>query len=289
MRNHKLYTLLLGAALTISTTACGSKDDTKENAAAPTAAPSAAAAASAQPEHSPAAAAGHAVHWSYTGDTGPAHWGELDPANSACANGSEQSPIDIDIAHVKANQELKDVVITYKPAAFTLINNGHTIQANAAADSANTIQVEGKAYKLAQLHFHLPSEHKFDGKSFDMELHLVHKSESGELAVLGVMLKAGKEQAALSEIWSKLPKEETKEALKLDNPIDLNALLPADKATFRYNGSLTTPPCSQSVKWVVLEQPMEVSKEQVEAFGKLFPNNARPVQDLKSRSVETDK
>lgn len=278
MRNQKLFLLMLGAILAIGMTACGSKDDVKESAA------------SVQPsDHNPSGGtADHVRHWSYNGDTGPSHWGELDPANTSCANGSEQSPIDIDIAKVKANQALEDIVINYKPTVFTLMNNGHTIQANAAADSSNTIKVDGKTFKLAQFHFHLPSEHKFDGKSFDMELHLVHKSDSGELAVLGVMLKAGKEQAALSELWSKLPKEATKEDVKLEKPVDLGGLLPADKATFRYNGSLTTPPCSQSVKWVILEQPVEVSKEQVEVFGKLFPNNARPVQDLRGRTVETD-
>lgn len=122
-----------------------------------------------------------------------------------------------------------------------------------------------------------------------MELHLVHKSEAGELAVVGIMLKGDAENKALADLWAKLPKQQTQEDVKLDSPIDLISLLPKDKWTFRYNGSLTTPPCSQSVKWIVMEQPIEVSKVQIDAYRAIFPDDHRPVQDIKGRVVQTDK
>ncbi|WP_438448910.1 carbonic anhydrase [Gorillibacterium sp. sgz5001074] len=290
MITRKTALLMMSACLTAALAGCGQKES--GSSAAPAATPAASAAASpvstASPAASPAAAGSHGAHWSYTGDTGPSHWGEMGAENAACANGTEQSPIDIDLAKAKVNQTLEDIQTVYKPTAFTVVNNGHTVQAN-AADSSNVLRIQGKDYNLVQFHFHLPSEHEFNGKSFDMELHLVHKNAAGELAVLGVMLKGGKEQAALAELWSKMPAGENMEGVKLEKPVDLAALLPADKASFRYNGSLTTPPCSQSVKWTVLEQPVEVSPAQIEAFRKLFPNNARPVQELKGRTVETDK
>lgn len=122
-----------------------------------------------------------------------------------------------------------------------------------------------------------------------MEGHLVHKSSDGKLAVLGVLIKVGKENAELAEVWNKLPKEATKEDIKLDKAIDLVNLLPKEKQSYSYNGSLTTPPCTEGVKWTVLEQPIEMSKEQVEAFGKLFPDNHRPVQTINNRSIITSK
>lgn len=267
MIKQKTQLLLLSLALTVSTAACGKSGGAHGASAVPK-------------------SEGHAPHWTYSGDAGPSHWGELDPANAACVNGSEQSPINIDRSAVKPNPVLEDIDIHYKPSAFTLMNNGHTIQANAAPSSDNWIRVEGTAYKLVQLHFHLPSEHLFDGKRLDMELHLVHKSDNGGIAVLGVILKSGKEQPALSPIWSKMPQEVTESDLVLDQPVNLNALLPADTAVFRYKGSLTTPPCTENVKWLVLEQPVEISEEQIGRFRQLLPNSARPVQELKGRSVE---
>lgn len=226
------------------------------------------------------------AHWSYSGETGPTKWSTLDKQYAACANGTEQSPIDIELSQLKVDKELGKFETNYKPTAFTLMNNGHTIQANDASGS-NTITIEGKDYTLVQLHFHKPSENQINGKTFDMEMHLVHKNSEGKLAVLGVLIKSGSENKQLAEMFSKLPKEETKEDLKLDQVIDLNALLPQDKKAFRYKGSLTTPPCSEGVDWTVLEEPIELSEKQIQAFGAIFSDNHRPVQPLNGRTVTT--
>lgn len=227
------------------------------------------------------------AHWSYSGDTGPDKWATLDSKNAACANGTEQSPIDIELSQLKVDKELGKFETNYKPTVFTLMNNGHTIQANDASGS-NTITVEGNVYTLIQLHFHKPSENQINGKTFDMEMHLVHKNSEGNLAVLGVLIKSGSENKQLAEMFSKLPKEETREDLKLDQVIDLNALLPQDKKAFRYKGSLTTPPCSEGVDWTVLEEPIELSEKQIQAFGAIFSDNHRPVQPLNVRTVVTE-
>jgi carbonic anhydrase len=226
-------------------------------------------------------------HWSYEGDTGPNKWASLDPTFSKCANGTEQSPIDIELSKVKLDKSLGNIKINYKPTIFTLMNNGHTIQLNDATGS-NSIVIDRIEYKLIQMHFHKPSENQINRQSFAMEGHLVHKNSEGKLAVLGFLIKAGKENKELAEAWSKLPKEETKKDIKLTYPVDLVHLLPKVKKSFQYNGSLTTPPCSEGVKWVVLEQPIEMSKDQMEAFGAIFTDNHRPVQSLNNRQVLTN-
>ena len=147
------------------------------------------------------------------------------------------------------------------------------------------IVVDNKEYKLVQFHFHTPSEHQFNGKNFAMELHFVHKDENNQLAGLGLMIKEGTENTYLKKAWNVLPTEKTIENVKLAEPIDLMSLLPKNKNSFRYNGSLTTPPCSEAVKWVVLKEPIEMSKEQIDKFRKIFPDNHRPVQPLNEREV----
>ncbi|MEW9670072.1 carbonic anhydrase family protein [Ammoniphilus sp. 3BR4] len=225
-------------------------------------------------------------HWSYEGETGPNKWAGLDPSFSTCADGREQSPIDIELSNVKLDKSLEDIEINYSPTTFTVMNNGHTIQANDKSGS-NSIVVEGEEYKLVQMHFHKPSENTINGQTFDMEGHLVHKNSEGNLAVLGFLIKVGDGNKELAEIWSKLPKQQTKEDVELENPVDLVNLLPKEMKTFRYSGSLTTPPCSEGVKWILFEKPIEMSKEQVEAFGAIFPDNHRPVQPLNNREVLT--
>lgn len=230
----------------------------------------------------------HEEQWSYERETGPENWGKLDSSYSSCVNGNEQSPINIEISKVQSNEALEDVKISYMPTSFTLHNNSHTIQVN-ATEPTNTLIVEGTEYKLVQFHFHQPSEHQFNGKNFDMELHLVHQDKDNKLAVLGLMIKEGNENKSLADIWSNLPAEETKEDLKLSQPVDLNSLLPDNQKSFRYNGSLITPPCSEQVKWIVLEQPVEMSKAQIDHFKKIFPENTnRPVQPLNDREVITE-
>jgi len=224
------------------------------------------------------------AHWSYEGETSPEHWGELDPANIACVNGSEQSPINIEFSQVETEEVEGDLQINYEPTSFSLINNGHTVQANAASGS-NIIRIEGKEYKLAQFHFHTPSEHEFNGENYEMELHLVHKDADGKIAVLGVMIQEGEENKSLATIWDILPNEETDKDIAINEPVDLKALLPVDQTAFHYEGSLTTPPCTEEIKWTIFEMPIEMSKEQIEAFRQIFPDDHRPVQSLNNRKV----
>lgn len=211
----------------------------------------------------------------------------MDQANSACVNGSEQSPINIEFSQIKTDKKLENLQIQYEPTPFTLVNNGHTVHANPTSES-NTILVKGYEYKLAQFHFHTPSEHRFNGQNFDMELHLVHKDANRKIAVLGVMIQEGKENEKLASIWDVLPKEETAEDISVKERVDLQGILPQDQTSFHYNGSLTTPPCTEEVKWVIFEQPIEMSKKQIQAFRQIFPDNHRPVQPLNDRElVET--
>lgn len=229
----------------------------------------------------------HKAHWSYEGETGPEHWGDLAPDYTACTNGKEQSPINIETSRVIEDKKIADPVINYRPTEFSLSNNGHTIQGNPLTND-NSMNVDQKEYKLAQFHFHAPSEHQFNGKNFDMEIHFVNQNANSQIAVLGLMIKEGASNPYLEKAWNVIPTEETTEAVKLTEPIDLMNLLPKDIDSFRYNGSLTTPPCSEAVKWIVLEEPIEMSKEQIDQFRKIFPDNHRPVQSLNEREVKEE-
>ncbi|WP_151737566.1 carbonic anhydrase ['Paenibacillus yunnanensis' Narsing Rao et al. 2020] len=251
---------------------CGNNTPPEDNAEAPR----------------PAAAAGaHQVHWSYDGDTSPEHWAELDELYTACSTGQAQSPVNIVPASIKEAANLAPIQPEYRPSQVSMINNGHTIQVN-LQNQDNRLNLEGKTYTLQQFHFHLPSEHEVDGKHAAMELHFVHKSEDGALAVLGVMISEGEEHAELNKLWSLLPAEESEDEVTVDGTFDLAKLLPADLHSFRYQGSLTTPPCTEGVQWVVLEQPVQWSAEQIGRFAAIFPHDNRPVQALGAREVVAD-
>ena len=227
----------------------------------------------------------HTTQWTYEGETGPEHWGDLNPDFAACKNGKEQSPINIETSRVIEDEKIPDLVINYKPTEFSLSNDGHTIQANPLSNN-NTFSIDNKEYKLVQFHLHTPSEHQINGKNFDLEFHFVNENTNNQLAVLGLMVKEGASNPFLEKAWNVIPTEETTEAVKLTDPIDLMRLLPKDTDSFQYNGSLTTPPCSEGVKWVVLEEPIEMSKEQIDKFRNIFSENNRPVQPLNEREVK---
>jgi carbonic anhydrase len=216
------------------------------------------------------AAEGH--HWGYEGADGPDHWGDLDAASKVCSTGSQQSPIDIE-GSIEA--DLPPLKIQWAKSAETIVNNGHTIQLNAAPGS--TLMLGDDEYKLVQFHFHRPSEHLINGKSFPMEAHFVHQHASGRLAVVGVLMSAGKENPAFNKVAATMPDKEGP-AAKADPAIDPNGFLPGDLDYYRYNGSLTTPPCAETVAWLLLTEPIEVAEADVAAFAKLYPMNARPVQ-----------
>ncbi|GGM08958.1 carbonic anhydrase [Pseudomonas asuensis] len=231
-------------------------------------------------------------HWSYSGDTGPAHWAELGDSlqNQLCSKGTTQSPIDIDLKHaVRHKENTRNLSIHYARSPLTLINNRHTIQATPTGEDMLTYN--GDEYRLVQFHFHTPSEHQFNHHAYPMEMHLVNQDKEGHLLVVGLMIKEGKENHELAKLWKHLPQEPGKEVQmdSKDDP-DLGKLLPKQGTGkhIRYQGSLTTPPCSESVQWVVFEQPIELSHRQIKQFRQLFPDNHRPTQALQARVVEED-
>lgn len=224
-------------------------------------------------------AAEGAHHWGYEGEAGPAKWGELDAANQVCSIGVQQSPIDIG-ATISAN--LYPLEIHWDDKADTIVNNGHTIQLNMAPGS--TLKLGGATFDLVQFHFHRPSEHLIDGKPFPMEVHFVHRMASGTLGVVGVLIQAGKANASFAKIIATMPQSEGP-AVKADAAINPNGLLPQKLSYFRYEGSLTTPPCSEVVDWMVLTDPIEVAADDIAGFAKLYPMNARPAQKDNRRFV----
>ncbi|MGE5547481.1 MAG: carbonic anhydrase [Solirubrobacterales bacterium] len=221
------------------------------------------------------------VHWSYEGHGGPAEWGKVSNEFAACETGRDQSPINI-VQAIPA--ELADFQVHYQPQALAVVNNGHTIQVN--FNPGSFIQFEGERYDLVQYHFHTPSEHAVAGKRSPMEVHLVHKgATSGKLTVLGVMMVAGKANPTIEAVWAAMPAEPGPERTVAEVVLDPAALLPADRGYFRYEGSLTTPPCSEVVHWVNLKRPIEVTQAQLDRFPQLFPMNARPLQPVNRRFI----
>jgi carbonic anhydrase len=220
------------------------------------------------------------VHWSYEGESGPEHWGDLSPEFAACAKGVEQSPVDIP-ASSPANPA--DIAFSYQPSALKIFNNGHTVQVN--YDQGSSITLDGMTYSLVQFHFHAASEHAIGGAHSPLEIHLVHKNAQGGLAVVGVLLKAGAENPAYAPVMQNLPTQVSQQAAPVAGAtVDANALLPAQRSYWRYNGSLTTPPCSEGVKWLVMNTPVELSEAQIAAFTSIHKNDARPVQPFNSRT-----
>jgi carbonic anhydrase len=224
-------------------------------------------------------------HWTYGGPAGPEHWGELEKDFAACQTGRHQSPIDVRGAKAA---DLPAIAFAYRAAPLRIINNGHTVQVNYAPGS--TITVGGKRYELKQFHFHHPSEEKINGKGYAMVAHLVHAAADGSVAVVAVLLDAGTvENPLVSRLWQNLPAHEGPEQKHDDVSIDVGGLLPADRGYYTFTGSLTTPPCTENVTWFVLKTPAPISQAQADAFGKIYPLNARPTQPLNGRDVQASK
>lgn len=231
------------------------------------------------------------AHWTYSGEEGPAHWGGLDPVYNLCAAGKSQSPVNIEQAAVKGNSSWK---LDYKPTSLQIahhehmdeiLNNGHTIQVT--VDEGSTLTLNGKVYHLKQFHFHTPSEHTINGQQAPMEMHWVHQSDDAALAVVSVLFNesatANKDYEALID---NLPAEKGQK-LKVDNlSLDLDVHLPDDNFAWHYTGSLTTPPCSENVQWLVLRERVSLSKEQIQAFASRIGPNNRPVQPLNDRVIQ---
>ena len=223
-----------------------------------------------------------AGHWSYDGESGPAHWASLSPDFALCEQGREQSPIDLTRAMAARSPGYG---IQYAPIRPTLRNNGHTIQVDYPAGS--TLRVGDEWLELLQYHFHTPSEHRIDGRGFPLELHLVHRGADG-LAVLGVLIREGRHNPDYAPLLDNLPAS-AGETRTLSIEHDARTLIPAALGSYRYAGSLTTPPCSEGVRWQVVTDPVELSREQIEQFRRIFHANARPVQPLRGRTLTVDR
>jgi carbonic anhydrase len=253
------------------------------HAPAPNAARLAAAHRAAAPNAGHAAAAGHGghgVHWAYEGEGGPAAWGQLKPEFAQCAVGKRQSPIDI---RGGVRVDLEPIKFDYRAAGFAVVDNGHTVQVNLGP--GNAIEVMGRRYDLVQFHFHRPSEERIDGRQFDMVAHLVHKDPEGRLAVVAVLLDRGSSHPLVQTVWNNLPLEKGDE-VRASSAMDVNHLLPQDRRYYTYMGSLTTPPCSEGVLWMVMAQPVTLSPEQIAVFSRLYPMNARPIQQASGRLIK---
>ena len=240
-------------------------------------------AAKAAAKATPAADAhGGEVHWSYSGETGPEAWSKLKPEFNLCAIGKRQSPINIeDSASLQGPAE--PVQFEYRASNATVVNNGHTIQVDVQGE--NNITVRGSTYRLLQFHFHSPSEEQINFKRYPMVAHLVHKNAEGQLAVVAVLLEAGVANALIDKVWTYMPLEASDRVRMPQDLLNLNELLPADQRYYQFMGSLTTPPCSENVLWMVMKQPVSVSRSQIKLFTQIYPNNARPVQQLNGRTV----
>jgi carbonic anhydrase len=224
--------------------------------------------------------------WTYEGETGAAHWGELDPDYAACKAGQEQSPIDIQTAE---KADLPALRFEYKSGPLKyLINNGYTIRVNYhdAPGNGNFLMVGDKRYQLTQFHFHHPSEEYIHGQPYDMVLHLMHQASDGKVVGVAVFLQRGSPNTTIQQIWDHMPtrkgNEEEIPGIEV-NPADL---LPRDVGYYTYVGSLTAPPCTEGVTWLILKTPVDISAEQVNAFAKLYPHDVRPIQPLNGRIVK---
>ncbi len=230
----------------------------------------------------PSAAAAHAPHWTYEGAEGPQAWGRIDPAWRTCSVGHEQSPIDLGGAVAPHAARIEEKFI---PSPFVLFHNGHTVQA--ALEKPSDLTAEGGHFNSLQFHFHHPSEHTIQGRAFPAELHLVHANAKGELAVLGIFIAIGpKDNPELEALIARLP-DHAGDSVRFRAPVDLAKLLDArateSEQVFTYHGSLTTPPCSEGVKWTVRARPITASFRQVQRLVGVLGESARPVQPVYAR------
>jgi carbonic anhydrase len=222
----------------------------------------------------------HGTVWSYEGETGPANWSKINVDWGKCGMGNRQSPIDLRDG-IKVN--LEQIGFDYHPSSFNEVNNGHTIQVTVGG--GNFITVGNQTYELQQFHFHRPSEEKINGKGTEMVMHLVHKSAEGKFAIVAVLLERGQPHGLMQTIWDNLPLEKN-DVVAPSIVIDPKDALPEKREYFTYMGSLTEPPCTEGVLWLVFKQPRQASPAQMALFSRLYPLNARPVQSTSGRMIK---
>ncbi|SHO80902.1 Carbonic anhydrase [hydrothermal vent metagenome] len=224
----------------------------------------------------------HKAHWGYRGEYSPSHWGDLKAEYKMCSLGKQQSPINITNAK---DTKLKAISFHYTTTPKNIVNNGHTVQVN--VNEGSYILIGGKEYALKQFHFHTPSENHINGKSFPLEAHFVHASMDGELAVISVLFEKGKANKTIQALWNNMPMNSGDENELKNIAKNIMDLIPTKNEFYKFNGSLTTPPCSEGVKWMVLSKKLTVSNEQVEKFSKaVHGTNNRPIQATNKRLIE---
>jgi len=236
---------------------------------------------------------GHTAHWGYEADNGPDIWGSMNSAWALCAEGREQSPIDLTNARETElpavtidTQSEQEVEVLNQAGVIHELDNGHTIQVNS---KVGTMTVGDEIYALLQFHFHAPSEHTVDGEHFPMEMHFVHQAADGTLAVVGVLLEEGAPNPGIAPLWAQLPEAPGTETT-VQIPAGFADYIFPDVGTgfYHYVGSLTTPPCSESVKWYVRKTRTQLSKDQIAAFTAVYNHNNRPVRGRNERTVYLD-
>ena len=271
----------LGGAIVVSVIAVAGCSGTSDQSGASS---SAAAPLVPTPSQAASSAAAGTAEWSYTGANGPENWGVIAPACAATPQSTE-SPIDIEIDSLAASP-VTPFTMSYTPAEFEVENIGYTVEAIPLDTTQNSITLGDTAYYLQQFHFHAQSEHQLNGRHAPLEMHLVHRSDSGELAVLGVLLDSGAPNEPLTDLFDSIPGQENEdEPTALTDAIDLTKVFPADGELAQYQGSLTTPPCTEGVRWNVFLTPVNIADEQLAAYSTVFSNNSRPVQPLNGRAV----
>jgi carbonic anhydrase len=274
MRLKRQNLLLYAALAALSLSACGKKAEAPEGEHA-------AAEGHGGDEHGEARVAGPTLqHWTYVGDEGPEHWAQLGGEATTCATGTRQSPIDLSGAK---RPQAETISLDYNSSQATIQNNGHTIIVTPT--NGGGITVDGVVYKLKQFHFHSPSEHAINGHRAAFETHFVHQNAKGEYLVLGVMSEVGAADPMLAPLWAYLPSDPGSPLNVPDLLINPRDLMPSQESFYAYAGSLTTPPCTEGVTWMVYTAPLTVSAEQVQAFERLIGPSARPVQAKHERSL----
>jgi carbonic anhydrase len=218
--------------------------------------------------------------WSYAGPNGPAHWADLSPAYNLCRDGKEQSPINIVRPRLG---KLAPLLFSYVPVQLRILDTGHYVQIN--SPTGGSLSIGGKSYSLVQYHFEQPGEEEIEGHSYSMGAHLVHKDGQGRSVVVAIQFTVGKENPFIQVLWGHLPKHPGMEEVPAGVTFDLSGLLPTSRDYYSYGGSLTTPPCTEGIRWYILKTPVEISAAQLAAMAKLYPHNARPIQPLNGRQV----
>ncbi|WP_053005063.1 carbonic anhydrase [Kocuria sp. SM24M-10] len=263
---------VVGSSVVLLATLTGCADAAAPDAPATPTATATVTAAPSAPEQTPA-------QWSYEGATGPQHWGELADEFTACSSGTAQSPIDVPSDPALSSAPIE---LGYTPADFQARDTGHTVELHAL--SPQSITVGGTEYAFQHMHYHAPSEHTVDGAAYAAEFHFVHRSDNGDLAVVGVLAAEGRHNAAWSSVSDAIPATAGEDSPAVTG-LTLTSLLPESLDHYVYGGSLTTPPCSEDVRWLLLQSPIELGAAQIAALRSAHAGNNRPVQPLNDRQV----